>query len=695
MPVRPTRAGARVLAVTLVTAALLGTLPGLPAQAAATTVGGTYHPLQPARILDTRMGTGGVPAAPLQAGSLLTVQVAGNGLVPASGAAAVVMNVTVTNTTAAGYLTVFPAGVAMPLASNLNWVGGQTLPNLVAVALGTGAQAGQVTVFNGAGSVDVVFDVAGYYTTPALSPGPDGLFKPLVPARLLDTRIGNGAPTAKLGPAQSLDLQVTGRGGLPTTGVSAAVLNVTVTNPSAPSYLTVWPAAVSMPLASNLNFGANQTVPNRVVVGMGSGGKVSIFNGLGATDVVVDVNGWFTDASGGTGSRFVGMTPTRILDSRTGNGGSIDPWGPNSGRALTVAGVNGVPLMTDPNPPTAVVANVTVTNTTAPSYLTAWPDGAAQPLASDLNWTSGTVPNLVVVQVGPTGKVDIYNGAGCADVVVDVVGWFTGPIPVINPGPPPAAIVCPPKDWLNRLNYWRSTARLTPVAENPTWSNGDSLHALWMVKNNTIQHGETPGTPYYTPEGDLAGQKSNIAVQSSINARDAQFVDFWMGAPFHAMGMMDPRLQQSGFGSYREVRSGWEAAAALDDIRGNSFAPGMFPTPIYWPGNGMTVPLRTYSGNEFPDPLQACPGYSTPTGLPVFVELGGNIATTAGPNTFTANGVPVQHCVIDSTNAALGANLTYRGGVIVIPQQPLQPGVVYVVSLTVNGLPYTWSFQVS
>jgi hypothetical protein len=66
-----------------------------------------------------------------------------------------------------------------------------------------------------------------------------------------------------------------------------------------------------------------------------------------------------------------------------------------------------------------------------------------------------------------------------------------------------------------------------------------------------------------------------------------------------------------------------------------------------------------------------------------------------GPNTFTANGVPVQHCVIDSNTPGVGSGLTYRGGVIVIPQTPLQPGVVYVVSLTVNNLPYTWSFQVS
>jgi len=684
-------AGIRVLAPPLLAVVLVGMLAGFPAQAA-TGVGGTYHPLQPARILDTRDGTGGVPPAPLRAGGQLTVQVAGRGGIPATGAQAVVLNVTVTDNTAPGYLTVFPAGVTMPVASNLNWVPGQTVPNLVEVALGTGTQPGQVTVFNSAGSTDVIFDVAGYYTTQAMSPGPDGLFNPLVPARLLDTRT-TGAP---LGPGGVQPVQVAGKGGVPASGVAGVVLNVTVTDPTQASYVTAWPSGTTKPVVSNLNFAAGQTVANRAVVKLNAAGQVSFYNLQGTVQLIVDVNGWFTDTSAtGIGSRFSPIAPVRILDSRNGTGGYSDPWGANTARSLTVAGVGGVPPMTDPNPPTAVVANITVTNTTAPSFLTAWPDAAAQPLASDQNWTSGAVvPNLAVVQVGPTGKIDIYNAGGCTDVVIDVVGWFSGPTPVTTPGTPPAAVVCAPP-WLARLNYWRNTAGLAPVTENPTWSNGDYLHSVWMVKNQTIQHGETPGTPYYTLAGDLAGQNSNIAVQSSTSVTDNTFVDFWMGAPFHAMGMMDPRLGQSGFGSYREVRTGWEAAAALDVIRGNSFTPGMFTTPVFWPGNGATVPLRTYSGGEFPDPLSACPGYSSPTGLPIFLELGGNIATSDGPHTFTANGVPVQHCVIDSTNAALAPYLTDRGGVIVIPQAPLQPGVVYVVSLTVNNLPYTWSFQVS
>ena len=696
-----TLAARRWLAAPLL-AALLATLaPALHLQVAsvqaASPVGGTYHPLSPVRILDTRTGLGGVPRARLGTGGTLNVQVAGHGGVPATGVSAVVLNTTVTSTTAPSFLTVWPGGTPLPNASNLNWVAGQTIPNLVTVGLGTGTSDGRVAVRNSSGYADVIFDVQGYYSTPDQSPGPDGLFNPLVPSRLLDTRNGTGAPVGKLGQGQTLNLQVSGRGGVPASGVSALVMNVTVTNPSSAGFLTAFPTGVALPIASNLNFRAGQTVPNRVMVRLGTSGKVSLYNASGTTDVVADVNGWFTDGTaGGTGSRFVPMPPSRILDSRYGTGGFFTQWGPGSGRAIAVAGLGGVPTMLDANPPTAVVANVTVTTTSAASVLTAWPDGAARPLASDLNWTKGlTVPNLAVVQVGPSGSVDLYNAVGCVDVVMDVVGWFTGPPAAVTPATPPTDVPCPGAgSWLARLNFWRATAGLPSVTANTVWNDGDYKHAIYMVKNQQVTHYEISGYPYYTTAGDTAARNSNIEVNSTTSATDAHAIDWWMGAPFHAMGMMDPRLKQVGFGSYREVRSGWEAAFALDVIRGNSFTGGTYP--VFWPGNGMTVPLRTYSGNEFPNPLQACPGYSGTVGLPVFVEVGGNVATTVGPvHSFTGNGAPLAHCVIDSNTPTVGSMLTSRGGVIVIPQAPLVPGVTYTVTLTVNSVPYAWSFRVS
>lgn len=117
-----------------------------------------------------------------------------------------------------------------------------------------------------------------------------------------------------------------------------------------------------------------------------------------------------------TGAAFVGLTPTRLIDTRNGHG----PVGAGATLPVPVAGQNGVPTTA-----TAVVLNVTVTGPTAPSFLTVWPDGATQPLASDLNYVPGkTVPNLVVVKVATSGAVDFYNAFGSADVIVDIVGWY-------------------------------------------------------------------------------------------------------------------------------------------------------------------------------------------------------------------------------------------------------------------------------
>jgi hypothetical protein len=391
---------------------------------------GAYVPLSPARILDTRSGLG-APTGQVGPGGRLDVQITGQGGVPGSGVAAVVVNVTATDTTAGSYLTVWPTGLPRPVASNLNWTAGKTVPNLIEVAVGVG---GKVSLFNAAGSTSVIFDVAGYVATPTAVPGYTGLYNSVVPKRVLDTRDGTGGvPVGTVGPGETIKVRVSGTPNIPSAGVAAVVLNVTVTDPTAPSYLTVFPTGVAQPVASNLNFVPGQTVPNRVIVQVGTNtadgtsGWVSFFNAAGSVNVIADVGGWFTDSSNASavGSRFVGVTPARILDTRNGTGGFSSPLGAGQTIAVSMAGQGGVPAMNAGTPPTALVLNVTVADTTAGSYLTVWPDLTAQPIASDLNWASGlTVANLVVVKVGSDGKISLYNPAGSANVIIDVVGWY-------------------------------------------------------------------------------------------------------------------------------------------------------------------------------------------------------------------------------------------------------------------------------
>jgi hypothetical protein len=248
---------------------------------------GGFHPLAPSRILDTRDGTGG-HRAPVGPAATVDVTVAGRGGVPASGVSAVVVNVTVTQPTLAGYLTVFPSGTARPVASNLNFVPGETVPNLAVAKVGTG---GKVSLYNSVGTTHVVLDVVGWYDNDGRATGAH--YIPLSPARILDTRVGTGGLGEPVGPATSVDVRVTGRGGVPASGVSAVVLNVTATNPSVGGYLTVFPTGTSPPLASNLNFAAHETVPNLVVAKVGDDGKVSVYNNAGTTHVVFDVVGWY------------------------------------------------------------------------------------------------------------------------------------------------------------------------------------------------------------------------------------------------------------------------------------------------------------------------------------------------------------------------------------------------------------------
>ncbi|HUQ62428.1 MAG TPA: right-handed parallel beta-helix repeat-containing protein [Acidimicrobiales bacterium] len=385
---------------------------GLPARPPAP---GAYHPLSPVRILDTRTGLGGGPSK-VGPGGTLSLQVTGRGGVPATGVTAVALNVTVTEPSAGSFLTAWPAGETRPLASNLNYDAGTTKPNMVVVKVGAG---GEVNLFNYLGSTHVIADVAGWYG-PYL-PTPGAAFTPLPPSRLLDTRNGNGAPAQRVPAGGTVSLQVTGRGGLPATGVSAVALNVTVTEAASVSFLSVYPSGETRPLVSNLNYRAGDTVANVVVVKVGADGRIVLYNSAGSTQVIADVAGWYgIDGTTPIGT-YTAVPPSRILDTRTGNGAPMARVVGGGTLSLQVTGRSNIPA----GAVGAVVLNVTATEPIGGSFLTVWPGGTPRPLASNLNYAPGqTVPNLVVVQVGPGGTVDLYIDSGSVQLIADVAGWY-------------------------------------------------------------------------------------------------------------------------------------------------------------------------------------------------------------------------------------------------------------------------------
>jgi hypothetical protein len=279
-----------------------------------------------------------------------------------------------------------------------------------------------VTIFNGLGSADAIVDLEGYFA-PASGGSTAGQFVPLAPNRISDTRAASNKPNAgqTLAAGTTLNVQVTGVGGVPFTGVSAVVLNVTAADQTANGVFTVFPSGSTRPLASNLNWVPGTPVPNRVMVPINATtGQVAIYNPLGSADAIVDVNGYYTDSTA-AGAGFFSLFPSRIVDTRNGTGTPTGPVGANAHITVTVAGHGGVPSAGA----TAVIINVTVANPTAASDLVVSPSGVTS-ATSDLNYVAGqTVPNLVVVKLSTLGQIDIFNAFGTTNVIVDVVGYYT------------------------------------------------------------------------------------------------------------------------------------------------------------------------------------------------------------------------------------------------------------------------------
>jgi hypothetical protein len=240
-------------------------------------------PIPPIRVLNTRE-TGKIGSV-IGTAEPTTFNVYGKGGLPSSGISAVVLNVTVVSPEVGnegGFLTVYPCASGRPDASNLNFVNNQTIPNTVIAPVDTNGNI----CFYSYGKTHVLADVAGYF--------PSGSsLKTLSPSRILNTR--STAKGGNLdGTAEPLTFNVYGKGGLPTSGISAVLLNVTAVDPevNGSGFLTVYPCASGRPDASNLNFVNNQTIPNTVIAPVDTNGNICFYS-YGKTHVLADVAGYF------------------------------------------------------------------------------------------------------------------------------------------------------------------------------------------------------------------------------------------------------------------------------------------------------------------------------------------------------------------------------------------------------------------
>ena len=368
------------------------------------------------------------------------------------------LNVTVTQAQANGFTTVYPCGGAVPNASNLNYLTGDTVPNSVITGLGT---AGAICIYTSA-AIHLIVDIAGYFAdTTAFTPLP-------APARVLDSRPagdtvdGQFQRTGVLPAGTTLTLPIGGRAGVPPTTASVA-LNVTVTQAQANGFATVYPCGGAVPNASNLNYLTGDTVPNSVITGLGTAGAICIYTSA-AIHLIVDIAGYFADTTAFTPL----PAPARVLDSRPA-GDTVDGQFQRTGAqaafsvmTLNVGGRAGVPLNAG-----AVVLNVTVTDARSDGFATVFPPGSTIPNASNLNFRAGdTVPNSVITRIGSDGTICVFSSAG-THLIVDVAGYLT------STGGAPSAAGCPGSPSLSHAG----ADRLDDLA-------GPQVHLVYAIPSN-------------------------------------------------------------------------------------------------------------------------------------------------------------------------------------------------------------------
>jgi hypothetical protein len=412
-----------------------------------------FVPIEPTRVADTRSRTGFVR---LSATTIRVVLGGVAGIPPTASSA--VLTVTATNTTGAGFVTVWPGGRGRPTASNLNITSaGQTLAATVATPLGGGAVELAVEA-----PADLIVDVSGYFV-PAPVAVSDGRFVALTPSRLLDTR----SPTRPVAAGRAVTIGVPAN--IPPDATAVAV-NLTFTDTKAPGYFTVWPAGRPRPQTSSGNSdAAGQTRALFAVVPVTAAG-LSIFSQSGA-HLVVDLMGYFTGPTAplSVDGMFRAANPNRVLDTRTDE----RVW---AGQRVEI------PL---PNDVQAVWLNVTTVGALAPSYVTAFAAGTALPPVSTVNATEAddVVANAAITPASSRG-IAVFSSAG-EHVLVDVAGFFTGQ-------PTPAAIPATkntmPADVLIRDDIGASVAGRPIVAYRMKGSLAPTRKVMVIGE----MHGEEP-----------------------------------------------------------------------------------------------------------------------------------------------------------------------------------------------------------
>ena len=435
-----------------------------------------FYPVAPCRLVDTRGAAAGFNGiAPfsgpsIAAKGILTIPVqsaaeasadttpAPCGVIPST-AQAYSLNLTVVPHAkgAVDYISLWASGATQPFVATLDDPQGAIVSNAAIVL--AGAQDGGISVYNaGPATTDVIIDMDGYFAPPTT-----GLqFFPINPCRLVDTRGAYGGfngiepfsgPSLAAGETLTIPVQSAAEASADTEPAPCGVIsstaqaysfNLTVVPQGAVDYISLWPAGLAKPYVATLNDPESLIVANAAIVPAGSpSGGVSVYNdGPAATDVILDMNGYFAAS---TALEFYPVAPCRLVDTRGAAAGfnGIEPF---SGPSLAAGGTLTIPVQsaaeaaanTTPAPcgviPAAAQAysiNLTVVPLASPGggvdYVSLWPSGSTRPFVATLNDPEGViVSNAAIVPAGsPSGGVSVYNvGPSATNIIIDMNGYF-------------------------------------------------------------------------------------------------------------------------------------------------------------------------------------------------------------------------------------------------------------------------------
>jgi uncharacterized protein YkwD len=281
------------------------------------------------------------------------------------------------------------------------------------------------------------------------------------------------------------------------------------------------------------------------------------------------------------------------------------------------------------------------------------------------------------------------------------------PLPTETPLPPPTntPIAIPQSSWLAYINQFRQIAHLPAVTENLDFTAGSAWHSSYMVVNDApIAHSEDPGNDLFAEIGDEAARNGNIFATTQTEARFNWAVNFWFSAPFHALPLLDPRLETIGYGDFVGDSGTFKMAAVTDVRSGIGELPASVTYPVFYPGDGSQTWIVRLSMLEWPDPYANCPGYQRPTGPAIILQLGtGELTPQVTAVAFINGDKVLESCTFNETNyvndnvyaqEAGRSILDARDAIVMIPREQLIVGQTYSVFVTANGETYTWSFEV-